>query len=172
MHRSLLILTASLSLTLTACTSEPVGPETVAGVASLAVGRHTPAISVHGTFASQENGIYDPATNTVQLTLVGSGHASLLGRYSWDTSFLLDVASGTAVGTVTVTSADGSTITATTTGIGVAINGIAEIVETATITGGTRRFHGATGTLRIERTLNQGTGVSSGSISGTVNGGS
>ena len=127
---------------------------------------------MHGTFASQEQGVYDPATNTVQMTLLGSGNASLVGRYTWEAHFLLDVTTSTAVGTVTLTAADGSTVVGTTYGIGVATAGIAEIVETATITGGTGRFRGAEGTLRIERTLNQGSGVSSGAISGNVSLGS
>lgn len=170
MQRSILLLTAA-TLALTACGADPVAPEPMAPRAAAAA-RLTPAIAVHGTFASQENGPYDPATNTVQLTVIGSGHASLLGRYTSEAHLLLDVATGTAGGTVTVTAADGSTIAATLAGVGVATNGISEIVETGAVTGGTGRFRGAEGTLRIERTLNQGTGVSSGSIGGSVSLGS
>lgn len=171
MTRSSLVLAAT-ALALTACVSDPMGPVTLSAEVAAVAARSTPPIRIHGTFASQENGVYDPATNTVQMTLLGSGNASLLGRYTWAASFLLDVATSTAVGTVTVTTADGSTLTGTTTGIGVAVNGIAQIVETATITGGTGRLRGAAGTLRIERTLNQLSGVSSGSISGSVSLGS
>jgi hypothetical protein len=46
---------------------------------------------------------------------------------------------------------------------------IATITETQTITGGTGRFAGASGTIIIERSANVVTGVSSGSLSGTIN---
>ena len=166
MTRSLLV--PALALALTACTSDPTGPDAMAARPAVAAARRTPVVAVHGTFASAETGVYDPDTQPVQMTLHGSGNASLVGRYTWEARFLLDVATSTAVGTVTLTAADGSTLVATTTGIGVATDGIAQIVETATITGGTGRFDGATGTLRVSRTLDQGSGISSGAISGDV----
>jgi hypothetical protein len=42
------------------------------------------------------------------------------------------------------------------------------IVEDYTITGGTGRFADATGTFRLESTLNQATGVSTGTFSGAI----
>jgi hypothetical protein len=152
MNRSPLFL-AAVAIALTACGSDVTSPVET---------------SVSGTYASAETGVFQPATNTVILTVMGSGEASGLGNYTSESDFTLDVATGTTVGTVTVTAADGSTITTTATGVGLATDGISQIVETATITGGTRQFAGATGALRIERTLDQGTGQSSGSISGTI----
>jgi hypothetical protein len=42
------------------------------------------------------------------------------------------------------------------------------IVEVYTITGGTGRFAGATGTFTLESTLDQTTGVSTGTLSGAI----
>ena len=46
---------------------------------------------------------------------------------------------------------------------------IVTIAETHTIMGGTGRFVDASGTITIERSANILTGVSSGSLSGTIN---
>ena len=45
---------------------------------------------------------------------------------------------------------------------------LAAIVETDTITGGTGRFAGATGSFTVERLLDQATGISSGSFTGGI----
>lgn len=166
MNRSPLIL-AVAALALTACSSSDLTGPTAAAPA-VSADRHTPQIAVDGTYAGAETGVFQPATNTVLLTVLGSGNASLLGHYTSESDFVLDIATGTTVGTIMVKAADGSTISTTATGVGIATNGISQIVETATITGGTGRFAGASGALRIERTLNQSTGQSSGSISGSI----
>lgn len=171
MTRSSLLLAAA-ALALTACAADPISPAAASREAVVAANRHTSPVAVHGSFAGTETGQFQPATMTVLLTLLGSGNASLLGHYTSESNLTLDIASGTTVGTMTLTTADGSTITSTVTGVGIATNGISRIVETATITGGTGRFAGARGELRIERTLDQASGISSGSISGGVSAGS
>jgi hypothetical protein len=45
---------------------------------------------------------------------------------------------------------------------------VASIVEVGTITEGTGRFAGATGTFTVERLVDLTTGISSGSFSGTI----
>jgi hypothetical protein len=176
------ILVAVAALALIACsdtTANPVAPDSgsIAAPAPVpAADRHAPQPARHniqqkdvkGTYVGLETGVFQPATNTVLLTVNGSGVASNLGRYTSVSNFVLDVATGTTVGSVTVTAADGSTITTSATGIGLATNGISQIVEKASITGGTGRFEGVTGALTIKRTLNQSTGKSFGSISGSI----
>lgn len=46
--------------------------------------------------------------------------------------------------------------------------GVVTIVENHTITGGTGRFAGASGSYTVERVLNQAMGVTSGTSSGTI----
>jgi hypothetical protein len=45
---------------------------------------------------------------------------------------------------------------------------VLSIVEVYTITGGTGRFAGATGNFTLESTVEQTTGVSSGTLSGAI----
>ena len=66
------------------------------------------------------------------------------------------------------TAANGDAIATTVAGHAVVTFPLAAITETHTITGGTGRFAGASGTLIVERSLNLPTLASSGSIAGTI----
>ena len=48
------------------------------------------------------------------------------------------------------------------------VNPISSIVETHTITGGTGRFEGASGSFTLNRVLDTTTGITSGSFDGTI----
>ena len=76
----------------------------------------------------------------------------------------------TAVGTYEFTAANGDTLTANFTGKSspTATPGVILIVETATISGGTGRFAGATGSFVCERLLDAATLASIGSFEGTI----
>ena len=74
---------------------------------------------------------------------------------------------GRQLGSYTFTAANGDQLFATFLGLGVG-EPIANITETLTITGGTGRFAGASGTLTVRRTLDLRSGVSSGSIDGSI----
>ena len=74
-----------------------------------------------------------------------------------------------ATGTAIWTAANGDQIRASVVGHGDLVFPIVTITETHTITSGTGRFADASGTIRIERVANILTGVSSGSLSGTIN---
>jgi hypothetical protein len=100
--------------------------------------------------------------------LEGEGTASHLGRFTVVADFTLNLAAFTASGRVTYTAANGDVLTGTATGRAAVGGGIATVTETVTITGGTGRFAGATGTLTVVRRVVQATGVSSGTIDGTI----
>ena len=99
----------------------------------------------------------------------GTGTATYLGKYTEHATFQVDVRTGSATGTATFTAANGDTLTASVVGQGTVTGPTTRsIVEVYTITGGTGRFAGATGTFTLERTLDLATGVSTGAFSGTI----
>lgn len=102
--------------------------------------------------------------------IAGSGNASLLGQFTVEIPHLVDRSNSTAVGTFLFTAANGDTLTADFTGQGspTSTPGVASIVETATITGGTGRFAGATGSFTLTRLYNMAAGTTTGSFSGTI----
>lgn len=102
--------------------------------------------------------------------LTGTGNATHLGQYQAVFDFRVDLRTPTspAVGSFTLTAANGDTIFGDLLGRASIANGIANVVETATITGGTGRFAAATGSFTTSRTVVQATGVSSGSFEGTI----
>ena len=75
-----------------------------------------------------------------------------------------------STGTATFTAANGDTLTATVLGQATPTTtpGVLLIVEVYTITGGTGRFADATGTFTLHSTVNQATGLSSGTFSGAI----
>ena len=103
-------------------------------------------------------------------SLSGTGHASLLGRFTmtaeWQINVLTTPVKG--VGSFTLTAANGDTLFGTSTGLGIVAEGIAYIQETHTITGGTGRFAGATGTFIAGRVLVEATGMFASSFAGTI----
>lgn len=107
---------------------------------------------------------------TITVDGTGSGNATHLGRYTISYHALLNIPTLSATGSATVVAADGSSLFGEGTGQGTPTGapGIVSIVETYTITGGTGRFDGATGTFTVERVLNRATLTSSGTISGTI----
>jgi len=79
-------------------------------------------------------------------------------------------AKGTAVGTYQFVAANGDRLTASFSGQATPTlaPGVLAIVETATITGGTGRFAGATGSFSCMRLFNTVTGKTTGSFAGTI----
>lgn len=98
--------------------------------------------------------------------LVATGNATLLGRFTLTSDFIVVMAA--ASGTATWTAADGDQIFTTVTGRAVVTFPNAAIVETHIITGGTGRFEGTSGTINMERSLNLQTLISNASMTGTI----
>jgi hypothetical protein len=107
---------------------------------------------------------------TLLVTGTGVGTATHLGRYTMTFTALVDFTAGTGLGQATFVAANGDRLFSTDSGQATptADPGILSITEIATITGGTGRFEGATGSFTGERLLNAATGVSSGSFTGTI----
>lgn len=101
----------------------------------------------------------------------GSGNATHLGRFTVTHEFEVDLPTLIATGSAQFIEANGDSIFTVTEALDPPQSpepDVLFIVETHTITGGTGRFDGATGSFKVERLLNTVTGVSSGSFDGTI----
>ena len=99
-----------------------------------------------------------------------TGTATQLGQFELTAEHVVDTAARTAAGTYEFTAANGDTLTAEFTGRATptGVPGVIAVVETVTITGGTGRFEGATGTFTVERLFNRPAGTTTGSFQGTI----
>ena len=133
----------------------------------------SPALAQQVPFFGTVEGLDSGAGGTFPVFLrsvAGRGHASLLGRFTMTAEFQINVLPDPVegVGSFTLTAANGDTVFGTSTGLGVVVGGIAYIKETHTITGGTGRFAGATGTFVAGRVLVEATGMFASSFDGTI----
>lgn len=110
----------------------------------------------------------DPQTDSVLVEATGT--ATQLGAFSVDVAHLVNTVARTAAGTYEFTAANGDTLTASFTGQAspTATPGVLLVVETATITGGTGRFAGATGGFVVDRLYDRVAGTTVGSFQGTI----
>ena len=101
-----------------------------------------------------------------------AGQATHLGGFSIEAPHRVDLATlpAQATGSFRFTAANGDTLTATFAGLGTptASPGVFSIVETASITGGTGRFAGATGSFVVQRSVDLNTLITTGSFDGTI----
>ena len=100
----------------------------------------------------------------------GSGKATQVGRFTIDYQVQVNVLTLSGSGPTTLIAADGSSLLAEVSGQATPTGtpNVVSILSTGTITGGTGRFAGASGSFTLERVLDQTTGVTSGTISGTI----
>jgi len=127
------------------------------------------ALSIRGTLEVCETDIYQPATNSLLVHFVGTGTASHLGRFLAVDDGIAYLSTSSGGGTITFFAANGDSFTATETGFAAIAGSIADITDYATITQGTGRFEGATGTLTIVRRRDLSSPLSSGWFEGTIN---
>jgi len=113
-----------------------------------------------------------PDGDYIDIVVVGSGDATQLGKYTFFNPHTVHSPSSTGEGIYHIVAANGDTLTADSTGFAtpMVIDGVFHllIMETQTITGGTGRFAGATGSFTIERLYNPASGLTVGSFEGTI----
>lgn len=85
--------------------------------------------------------------------LAATGKASHLGYYNLTGNFAVDVRVGMSTGVFTLSTPDGDELCLTEAGHGVAIGDFIHKVSAYTITGGTGRFEGATGSITTSLTF-------------------
>src|SRR4030095_3877283 len=105
----------------------------------------------------------------LSVLIEGTGNATHLGRFTVEIPHVVNATNRTSTGTFEFTAANGDTLTAGFTGqANPTAPGVLSVAETATITGGTGRFADATGSFTVERVFYQLTGVTTGSLEGTI----
>ena len=103
------------------------------------------------------------------VVIEATGTANQLGRFTVLVPHIVNQAIRVGEGTYEFTAANGDTLTADFTGQATLVApGVLSTIETATITGGTGRFAGATGSFIAERTFFVASGVTTGSFAGTI----
>jgi hypothetical protein len=149
----------------------PTSPSGATGGDAVAAAKAGSALSFKGRLESTERVVSTaPDDSSALRHLDGTGNATHLGRFTVSADFTVVMATGDATGTATWTAANGDQIRASVAGHGdIVVFPTATITETHTITNGTGRFADASGEITIERSANLVTGVSSGSLSGTIN---
>jgi hypothetical protein len=126
------------------------------------------AVPLRGVEESVETQDVDFPTLLVDGT--GGGTAAHLGRYTFTYEFTVDLTTGVGVGSAHFVAANGDTFDTTILAGGgpTGVPGENRVVETHTITGGTGRFAGASGTFTLDRLVQMATTASTGSLEGTI----
>ena len=98
------------------------------------------------------------------------GIATLVGQFSLTYTLTVNLADGTATGSAQLIAANGDSMSTTIVGSSEPSGtpGVLSITEINTITGGTGRFAGATGSFTTVRLVNLATGLTSGSFHGMI----
>jgi hypothetical protein len=106
----------------------------------------------------------------VAIDVEGSGHATQLGHFEVSIPHVTNRSNGTAVGSYEFTAANGDTLTADFTSqvTPTDVPGVVSVAVTATITGGTGRFAGATGSFVGDRLADTVNGTITESFNGTI----
>jgi len=125
-------------------------------------------VPLRGSLAAVEIDVVQGGTLMVDGS--GIGQATELGRFAMTYQVAVDLGTGGSVGTASFVAANGDSFSTTIIGQGTPTPDptIAMIEEVETITGGTGRFAGATGSFTLHRVVSLVTGASTGSFNGTI----
>ena len=125
-----------------------------------------------GTLQAVESGVFNPGPPpTVSVTAAGSGNATHLGRFTDSYTVVIHFQpDDTRTGTLyyDFVAANGDHLLSVGQGVGVIAGDFDHVVEQHTITGGTGRFAGATGSFTIDRLINHGTAITTGTFDGYI----
>jgi hypothetical protein len=126
-------------------------------------------VPFHGSIQGVEIDVVQPPA-TLLVEGSGAGIATDLGRFTMTYQATVDLSDGSGIGSLQFIAANGDSIFTEFVGQGTPTGtpGISHIVEFNTITGGTGRFAGASGTFTVERLVDLTTGFTSGSFNGTI----
>jgi hypothetical protein len=134
-----------MTTTLTRCARRTFGAWLfVLVVSSLASAQGNPAKPYVAHLLTTTTSMTPLSATEVLLTYTAAGTGTHVGAYQENGSYVLDLTTFTFVGNATVTAADGSTFSFSISG---GFTGPTTLAGTASITGGTGRFAGATGAL-------------------------
>jgi len=159
--------TLAAALAVAACSSDGSRDALAPTAPTASVANASP---FRGTLEGKTTSFTPLGATTALFGSEGTGTATHLGRYTVAITLTLDLATLTGIEQSTLTAANGDILYTTATargtpsGDGVTVN----VVETATITGGTGRFAGATGDYILKCLVNQVTGTSTGTFEGTI----
>jgi hypothetical protein len=100
----------------------------------------------------------------------GTGNATHLGQFAFEHPHCANLVAFTLTGTFRLVAANGDQVFADFTGQSTATptTGVRLVEGTATVTGGTGRFEGATGTITLRRLFNTMTNATVGSFNGVI----
>jgi len=128
----------------------------------------TQSVPFTGTVEAVET--YDVKPPTMLVDTTGSGESNELGHFTVTWEFTVNLDTGAGVGSAHFIAANGDSLDTTSLGQGDPTGKPDEnrVVEQHTITGGTGRFAGTTGTFTLDRLVNTKTGVTSGSFDGSI----
>lgn len=121
-----------------------------------------------GTVQSVETYAVTPPIMSV--TANGSGNATHLGQYTISYEVEVNLETLLGVGSAEIVAANGDILYATMSGQATptGTTDVFNVVEEFTITGGTGRFANASGSFTLHREVNITTGVTSGTMNGTI----
>ncbi len=161
-----LLVVIAIGVVSAACSQLPTSPTAPDGTAMAEEATQAQGgtdLPFRGAFEGHEVDQVVPPNLLVNGTAEGT--ATQLGRYTATFTVVVTLATSSSTGSIALVAANGDELVGTLTGQGTAIApNVAHIIENVTITGGTGRFAGASGSFTIDRILDQLTGLSSGSL--------
>ncbi len=106
----------------------------------------------------------------MSVNATGSGNATQLGQFTVTYQVAVNLLTVSGPGSIQFVAANGDSLFGQGSGqaADTGTPGVFNIVETYTVTGGTGRFAGAGGSITLDRIVDTNTGVTSGTMSGSI----